>query len=465
MDRRLLPPLLTAFVLCAGCAAPPAPVDEAPAPPDLTPFAADLADDWGYRTLADLCTTVGHRLTASPGMARAVAWAGSTFADAGFDSVWTEPVTAPRWTRGREWARCTAPVPFDLTISGLGLSDGTGPEGVEADVVVVRDFDELEARAAEVAGRIVLLNAAWDGYGPTVQYRVHGASRAAALGAVAVLVRSVTPTSLATPHTGVLSYEDDAPRVPGCAVTIEDAERLQLLAVGGHRPRVRLHMEAANHPDTTCRNVLAEIRGATRPEEIVLPGAHLDSWDVGTGAHDDGAGCVMVMAAARRLIQDGHRPARTVRVVLYTSEEFGGHGGRSYLEDHRHELDRHVAALESDSGCFEPDGFSVRADSLVTAHVAQLAAPLAPLGAARVREGWAGVDIGPLVEEGVPGIGHRMQGDYFRYHHSPADTFDKIEPELMARNVAALTALVRALADEPVPLRDRAAPPAEEVAP
>jgi carboxypeptidase Q len=479
MIRRLAP-LLSACVLLAACSAPEAPADdpvvapgvareaspEVSAPvPDLAPFAADLADDWGHRTLADLCTTVGHRLTASPGMAQAVAWAGSTFIAAGFDTTWTEPVTAPRWTRGREWARCTAPVEFELTISGLGLSDGTGPDGIEADVIVVKDFNELDARAADVAGKIVLYNVAWNGYGRTVQYRSRGASRAAAHGAVAALVRSITPTSLATPHTGMMRYDEDAPRIPACAVTVENALRLQRLADAGHTPRVRLFMGAENHGDAVCHNVIGEIRGASRPEEIVLLGGHLDAWDVGDGAHDDGAGCVMTMAAARQLIQDGRRPARTVRVVLFTGEELGGHGGRAYLEAHRHELDRYVAALESDSGCFAPDGFSVRGDSLVVAHVAEMAALLAPLGAANVRPGWAGVDIGPVVEEGVPGIGHRVQGNYFDYHHSPADTFDKIEPELMARNIAAITHLVRALADEPVPLKDRADPNLSEEKP
>lgn len=460
MNPRLLLLALTLLTACSTAEPPaddPADLRYGPAP-DLSPFTADLVDDWGYEALGDLCTTVGHRLTASPGMERAVAWAESTFLDAGFDSTWAEPVTAPHWTRGREWARCTAPAEFDLTISGLGRSVGTGPEGLEAEVMVVRDFDELEARAAEVAGKVVLYNAAWNGYGRTVQYRTRGASRAAAHGAVAALVRSVAPSSLATPHTGVMSYDEQQPRIPTCAVTIEDAERLQWLADAGRKPRVHLYMEAENHPDTVCHNVVGEIRGRSRPEEIVLLGGHLDSWDAGTGAHDDGAGCVMVMAAARRLIQDGQRPERTVRVVLYTAEEFGGQGGHAYLEAHRHELGRYVAALESDSGCFTPNGFSVRGDSLIVAHVAELAAPLAPLGAAEVRPGWAGVDIGPLVEAGVPGIGHRVQGNYFDYHHSPADTFDKIDSELMARNIAAITHLVRALADETVPLRDHATP-------
>ncbi|MCP4571567.1 MAG: M20/M25/M40 family metallo-hydrolase [bacterium] len=455
--------LLLVVALLTACSAPEAPVDDpVPAPkttaaPDFAPFAADLADDWGYQTLGDLCTTVGHRLTASPGMARAVAWAESTFLATGFDSTWAEPVTAPRWTRGREWARCTAPVPFDLTISGLGLSDGTGPAGIEADVIVVRDFDELETRADEVPGKIVLYNVEWNGYGGTVHYRRDGASRAAAYGAVATLVRSIAPKSLATPHTGMMKYADDVPRIPACAVTVENARRLQRLSDTGHTPRVHLFMEAENHGDGVCHNVMGEIRGATRPREIILLGGHLDAWDVGDGAHDDGAGCVMAMAAARRLIRDGERPARTVRVVLFTGEELGGYGGRAYLEAHRGELDRYVAAMESDSGCFTPNGFSVRGDSLVVAHVASLAAPLAPLGAANVRPGWAGVDIGPMVEEGIPGIGHRVKGDYFHYHHSPADTFDKVDPELMARNIAALAHLLDALAHEPVPLRDRMA--------
>lgn len=460
MTRPPRQPLALALLfLCAATAA--APAAEAPpavSPPDTATFA--------WRALADLCDLVGARPAGSPQMARAVEWAVGTLRAAGFDSVWTEPVTVPVWERGREWARCTAPVAFDLRLLGLGLSDGTGPDGVEAEVLVVRSFEELERRGAEAAGRIVLFNMPWEGYGKTVQYRSRGAGAAARHGAVACLVRSVTPFSLATPHTGMMRYADDATRIPAAAVTVEDAARLQRLADRGLRPRVRLYMEARNLGDGPCANVVADIRGARWPEQIVLLAAHLDSWDVGTCAHDDAAGCAMVMAAARELITGGARPARTVRVVLYTAEEIGVYGGRAYRDAHAHELDRHVAALESDSGAFAPRGFSVAGDSLAVERVRALAAPLAALGADAVSAGGSGADIGPLVERGVPGIGHRVEGDtYFHYHHSPADDLDKVDPALVVRNTRAIAGLVRALADDPQPLPRRPSAPVAAAAP
>lgn len=426
----------------------------APAPQTaLPPTTAPAADDWAYETLGELCDTVGHRLAGSAGMERAVAWALGTMTAAGFDSVWTEPVSVPHWTRGREWARCTAPVPFDLTISGLGRSDGTGPDGIEAPLLVVKDFDELDARAAEVPGRIVVFTPEWRNYGANVQYRVHGASRAAAHGAVAALVRSAAPDGLNTPHTGVMSYADDQPRIPVAAITSEDAGRLQRLAAGGADLRVHLYMEAANHGETVCHNVLGQVHGTRRPEEIVLVAGHLDSWDVGTGAHDDGAGCVAALTAGRETLIGG-RTDRSVRVVLYTSEEYGGQGGTAYLDAHRHELARHEAAFESDSGGYAPAGFSVQADSAVVLRLAGLAAPLASLGADKVEPGWSGVDIRPLCDLGVPGVGHRTHSEpYFDVHHSPADTFDKVDREDFRNCCAALAALVRAVADNPESLR------------
>lgn len=459
---RLSGALVPVMLLAACAGSPPPPPSSTPTPPPEAVMsaanAADCADPWAYQTLAGLCDTVGPRLAGSPGMAKAVAWAERTMAEAGCDSVWTEPVSVPHWTRGNEWARCTAPVEFDLTMTGLGLSDGTPPGGIEAELLVVHDFDELEARAAEAEGRIVLFNMEWVSYGATVKYRTGAASRAARHGAVAVLIRSVTPHSLATPHTGMMRYEDDAPRIPAAAITVEDAGRLQRLADAGHKPRVRLMMEAGNHGLTTCHNVIGEIRGASRPDQIVLVAGHLDSWDIGTGAHDDGAGCVMALAAARRLLIDGGRPARTVRVVFYTAEEIGGYGGEAYRDAHQDELARHVAALESDSGAFAPDGFTVQGDSLVVAAVADHALGVAAVGAGKVSPGWSGVDIRPICDLGVPGIGHRVDGSlYFDYHHSPADTFDKIDPDDLARNVAAIAGLIRSISEDPVALRDRSA--------
>jgi len=373
--------------------------------------------------------------------------------EAGFDAVWTEPVLAPHWERGPEQAAITAPVRHQMKILGLGLSVATPPGGIEAEVLAVASYEELEARAAEAEGRIVVFNPKWEGYGSVSRYRTGGASAAARHGALAALVRSATGVSLGTPHTGVMLYAEDAPRIPSAALTVEDAALIARLSHRG-RVRVRLEMSPRDLGQVSQSTVIAELRGRERPEEIVLLGGHLDSWDVGTGAHDDGVGCAITLGAARLLKELGLRPRRTLRVVLFAAEEYGGHAGDAYLEAHRDELDRHVAALESDSGSFTPDGFSVKATPDVLERVARMARPLAVIGADNVREGWAGVDIGPVVEAGVPGIGHRVRGPYFDVHHSPADTFDKVDPTHFRTNVAAVAALVWSLAEDPVSLRD-----------
>ncbi len=411
-----------------------------------------LTDGYAYDMLGELCDTIGHRLIGSVGMKRAIAWAESSMREAGFDSVWTEPVTVPHWTRGVEWARCTGPVKFELDLIGMGQSDGTGPDGIEADILAVRNFEELETRAAEAQGKIVLFNMPWQGYGMTVQYRMKGASAAARHGAVAVLIRSVTDVSLGAPHTGMMRYDQDAPRIPIAALTVEDAGRLYRMCERGLKPRVHLYMEATNHGETTSYNIIGDIRGRELPEEFVLVSGHLDSWDVGTAAQDDGAGVVLAMAAARILLKQDLRPRRTVRVVHFTGEEMGGYGGEAYLESHRDELDRHVLAIESDSGAFAPRGFSVDADSVVVADLALVTAPLARVAPAEwnVSKGGSGVDIGPIVREGVPGVGHRVDTThYFDVHHSRADTFEKVDPDLMARNVAVIAGLIYAVAESP----------------
>ena len=459
----------------ASCGRAPVPADAPvsapraglmPADPDLAdPDLADpplaalvqaaLADDYAYDKLGELCDAVGSRLVGSPGMKRAIAWSQQSLRDAGCDSVWIEPVTVPHWTRGQEWARCVAPVAFDMDMVGMGLSEGTGGEVVEAEVMAVRDWDEFEARKGEASGKIVLFDMPWEGYGKTVQYRVKGASTVARHGAVACLIRSVTGVSLGAPHTGMMRYEDDAPRIPIAALTVEAAGRLRRMCDRGLKPRVQLSMEATNHDSTTSYNVIGEIRGRERPDQIVLVSGHLDSWDVGTGAHDDGAGVVLSMAAARLVLKQVGPPRRTVRVVHFTAEEIGVYGGKAYLAAHRHELDRHVLALESDSGAFEPRGFTVDADSTIVDELARRLAPLAALapGDWSVRKGGSGADVGSIVREGVTGVGHRVDTThYFDVHHSRADTFDKIDPDALARNVAAIAGLIHVVADNPADL-------------
>jgi carboxypeptidase Q len=459
---RILPLLLGSLTFLTSCAHSPAgnPVNSQ----TQTLIQAAQNDDYTYDKLGELCDTIGHRLTGSPGMKKAIEWSVRSMQEAGFDSVWTEPVTVPYWTRGQEWARCLSPVAFDLHLSGMGLSDGTGPDGIEAEILAVGNFEELEARAEEAAGKIVLFNQPWEGYGKTVQYRSKGASAAARHGAVAVLIRSVTDVSLGTPHTGMMHYADDAPRIPIAALTVEDAGRLYRLCKRGLKPVVKLYMEAANHDDTTSYNVIGDIRGRELPEQIVLVGGHLDSWDVGTGAQDDGAGVALSLGAAHMILKQGIRPRRTVRVVHFTCEEFGGHGGRAYLEAHRFELANHILALESDSGAYAPLGFTVDADSLVIEHIGKLAEPLAVVapGDWLVQKGGSGVDVGPIVRAGVPGVGHRVDSKhYFDVHHSLADTFEKIDPDLLARNVAAIAGLIFFVADDPISLRSLSPPPVD----
>ncbi len=447
--------LLTA---CASTTPVPPEIETAPESSEIHQLMhAALNSDYTYDKLGELCDTVGHRLSGSPGMKKAIEWSVQSMREAGFDSVWTEPVTVPYWTRGREWARCTAPVEFDLVMSGLGLSDGTGPESIEAEIMAVANFEELEERSAEAEGKIVLFNPPWEGYGRTVKYRVDAASIAARHGAVAALVRSMTGNSLGAPHTGMMSYAEDAPRIPVAALTVEDAGRLHRMCQRGLKPMVELYMEATNHGETTSYNVVGDIHGRELPEELVLLGGHLDSWDVGTCAQDDGAGVALSLGAAQLLLQQDLRPRRTVRVVHFTCEEMGGHGGRAYLEAHRHELDRHVMALESDAGSYPPLGFSVDADSLVIEHISRITAPLARVapGSWKVRQGGSGVDVGPIVREGVPGVGHWVDTThYFDVHHSLADTFEKIDPDILARNVAVMAGLIFAVAEEPVSLRE-----------
>lgn len=413
------------------------------------------ADDWAWDWLEGLCDGVGPRLAGSDALDAAAEYAVRTFTAAGFDRVWTEPVAVPHWVRGTESAELTAPVRQPLAIIGLGRSVATPAEGLEAAVMVVASFDELEARADQAAGKIVVFDYPWTGYGAGSRYRFGAATAAARHGAVAALVRSAASASLGAPHTGSMSYDEEVPKIPTAALTVEDAGRVRRLVEHGAAVRIRLVMTPRTLPDRVQHTVLAELRGAERPEEIVLLGAHLDSWDVGTGAHDDGAGCAMVAGAAHAMLAAGLRPRRTVRVVLYASEEYGGHAGDAYLEAHQAELGRHVAALESDSGCFPPDGFSVRTDDpTVLGRLALLAAPLSELGAGTVRPGWAGVDIGPIVEHGVPGLAYRTHNErYFDYHHSAADTLDKVDPADLRAGVAAIAGLAWAVADAPEPLR------------
>jgi carboxypeptidase Q len=413
-----------------------------------------LSNRFAWDRLALLGDTFGHRLSGSTALEDAIRWAADQMKKDGLENVRTEPIKVPHWVRGTESAEITSPRRHAMVMLGLGNSIGTPPGGVEAEVLVVRSFDELNQAASRVRGKIVLFNVPFTNYGETVQYRAAGPSRAAALGAVAVLVRSVGPAGLRTPHTGALRYSEDQPRIPAAAVTVEDAERLQRMQDRGRPARVRLQMEAHFLPDADSANVIGEIRGHERPDEVVVIGGHIDSWDVGTGSTDDGGGCVATWEALRLMRKLNLRPRRTVRVVLWTNEENGSRGAEAYLEKYRDQLSNHVLMMESDGGVFRPTGFGFTGSDEARARVREIATLLRGIQSDRIGASGDGADIGPSVQAGrIPAMSLEVDGDYFLIHHTPADTIDKIDPMDVARASAAIAVMTYVVADMPERLR------------
>ena len=332
LARRLVPPALVLLVSVGlgSWAAAQASLTELYREPAGRILGAALVDDEGWKKLEYLTTRIGNRLSGSTGLERAIEWAAGAMKAEGLEAR-TQAAMVPHWVRGRESLEVLQPVERTLGMLGLGMSVGTPEEGLTAPVAVVRDFEELEALGRKgVEGRIVVYAVEWKGYGRTVQYRANGASRAAALGALAVLVRSATGASLYTPHTGALVYAAEQPRIPAAAITPEDAAWFLRMRDAGEALTVRLRMEARLLPDAPSANVVAEIRGRERPDQIVVMGGHYDSWDVGQGAHDDGAACMAAWEALTLLHRLGLEPRRTLRVVLWTNEENGTAGGKAY---------------------------------------------------------------------------------------------------------------------------------------
>jgi hypothetical protein len=421
-----------------------------------------------------LCDRIGNRLSGSPSLDRAVAWAFEEMKRAGLENVRAQSVKVPHWVRGEESATALSPLERNLPMLGLGNSVGTPPQGITANVVVVSNFEELTALGADkVRGNIVLFDAPYQGYGRTVAFRVGGASRAAALGAVAVLVRSITPFSLRTPHTGTLIYQDDKPEIPAAAVTIEDAQWMHRLVLRGNTVSVRLKMSAHFETEATSANIIGEIPGSEKPEEIVAMGGHIDSWDVGQGAQDDGSGIMASLEAAALIKRLGLKPRRTIRVVFWVNEENGGAGGRAYRAMLGDDVKNHVAAIEMDGGAEKPLGFGYgegphsRMPGAAAPAVPELPASramlvlrdigamLTPIGANQIQPGGGGSDLEPLMQAGVPGIGQISSGaHYFDWHHTQADTFDKVNPQDFRECVASLAVMSYVLADMPERLSD-----------
>jgi len=434
---------------------------------------AALTGNDAYRKLEDLCIKIGHRLSGSPQLEKAIDWAIAEMKRDGHENVRREKVMVPHWVRGRESVTMLEPRQEQLVMLGLGGSIATPAEGITAPVVVVSGKEELEKIGEAAKGKIVLFNNVMppydaekgSGYGTAVQYRGRGATMASKQGAVACLIRSVTAKSLRSPHTGAMRYAEGDVKIPAAALSVEDADTIARLFAAGIPVVVNLKMEAKTLPDAESANVVGELRGSTKPDEVVVIGGHIDSWDVGHGAHDDGGGCVAAMEAISVLRKLNLIPRRTIRVVLWTNEENGLAGGKTYAKDHTDELPKHVAAMEADSGVFRPTGYSVECkdkdkEARAAKQLEEIVSLLTSIGPMKVRPGHSGADVGPMKEAGVLLMGHNVEGStYFDYHHTLADTIDKIDPQLLSQNVAAMATVAYILADMPERLGEAATNP------
>ena len=431
---------------------------------------AALSSDWAWQRLSDLTDKIGPRLSGSPGAEAAVVQVAAALQAAGL-TVTLQPAKVPHWVRGEEQAELVdypghpAGLTQHLHLTTLGGSVATPKKGLTAPVLVVHSFDDLKAHAAEARGRIVLFDNAFDqdladnghamsAYGQAVAYRVQGASAAARVGAVASLIRSVGGADFRLPHTGVMKYEDDAPKIPTAALTAEDAMWVARLAAQGP---VSLHLTLTPQtlPDADSHNVLADLPGSDKPDEVVVVSGHLDSWDLAQGAIDDGAGITAAMGAVQVLKALGLQAHRTIRVVAWMNEENGSGGSKAYFAAAKDKLAQQTAVIESDSGAGKPLGViaSVTLDSL--AKLSAVTKALQPIGATALerRDGEVGADISPLQDAGVPGFAPMVDTrEYFYYHHTAADTLDKIKPENLRRQVATMAVLAYYLAEMPEPL-------------
>jgi carboxypeptidase Q len=418
-----------------------------------------LEREGAYEILRDL-TSVGPRLTGSPGAAAGVEMARRIMEDLGFENVRLEPVTVERWVRGeKEEAgvadeRVAGRMP--LAITALGNSVATPPEGLVAPVVEVKSIKELAGLKNEIKGAVVFFDRPMDrrridafrAYGEAADQRVQGASEAAKFGAVAVLVRSLTFRKDEHPHTGLMIYGPSAPRIPAAAISTADADRLSLLLRDYPRLKVRLRMDCRDMGPVPSSNVLGEIRGSEIPAEIVLVGGHLDSWDLAVGAHDDGAGCAAAIEALRLIKEAGLRPKRTIRAVMFMDEEFGGTGGRAYAAAESRRSEIHVAALESDRGGFLPVGLAT--GSRKTSSVVAAWLPLFErLGIRWSEPGGGGVDVGPLAAGGTALLGMITDSQrYFDVHHSALDLLSQVHPRELEIGAVTLAAYAYLIAQE-----------------
>ncbi len=436
-----------------------------PLPPETRASVAALAAKGAGPTRATewvrrLTDEVGPRLAGSPGDRAAVAWGQALFRELGFANVRAEEVPVTAWERGVETAEILSPFPQKLVATALGGSVGTPAEGIAAPVVEMKTLEALEeaikADPRAVRGKIVFFSRrtmkgeTGPGYGANVPMRSSGAAKAGPHGALAVLVRSIGTSTSRFAHTGSTNYADEGPRIPAAAISNADADLLERLLARGP-VKVRLVLGCRPLPPATSANVIAEVTGREKPDEVVVVSGHLDSWDLGKGAIDDGAGCAIAIEAARLIAESPRRPRRTIRVVLYANEESGLAGGKGYASRHAAELSKHAGAFEADSGTGAPLGFSWNAADALEPALVAVAKLLEPLGAGTLRKGGhGGADISPMAAAGVPLFALSQEtGRYFDFHHTADDTFDKIDASSLDKAAASFAAMAFAVADLP----------------
>jgi carboxypeptidase Q len=464
-------PVLLMSAAAAGAATAPAPETVAAQLRDAAMAGHDVAYSW----VSELTTRFGPRPAGSANEQQAAQWAAARLKALGFENVRIESFPITAWVRGTESAQIVAPLAQPLVVAALGESPPTPARGLEGDVVIFPTLTDLnKGGSGALAGKIAMVAQRMvrtqdgAGYEAAVPARTDGAQAAAQRGAIAFLVRSVGTDSHRIAHTGTARYVDGRVPVPAFALSAPDADQIERLAALGQTVRVRLFSSASYAPGARSQNVIAEVRGGERPEEVVLLGAHLDSWDQGTGAIDDGTGTAIITAAAKLIRDLPHRPRRTIRVVLFGSEEpaqptppGGAFGGHAYAANHRAELANHVLAGESDLGTDRVYELALPHGMVHTEFAEVAMRVLTPIGvlASEHPPQDVGTDVSPSVEAGVPGF--QLSQDamhYFDIHHTPDDTLDKVDREQLNQNVAAWAALVWLAADSNVDFRHPPAP-------
>lgn len=421
-----------------------------------TIFDESLENGQSYSMLGELCLTIGHRLSGSPQAEKAVEWSKQRMLEYGFDTVFLQPVMVPHWVRGeKEVGRMIISKSTDIEVNSIiaiGNSVGTGSKGVQGIVIEVNGLDELENLGKdEIKGKIIFYNRPFNqkhirtfaGYSGAVDQRVLGASKAAEYGAIGVVIRSVASNIDNVPHTGTLVYNEDFPKIPAVAISTSSADVLSKYISSEKKVEFYFETHCEMLPDVLSHNVIGQITGAEKPNEFIVVGGHLDSWDVGHGAHDDGAGCVQSIEALRIFKKLDIQPKHSIRAVMFMNEENGMRGGNKYAELAKLNNEKHIAAIESDAGGFSPKGFTYSGTDIQRNKIESLKSYFEPYYMYHFASPGGGADIGPLKEQGCAVIGLSPDSQrYFDLHHTASDTFDKVNKRELELGAAAMTSLI-----------------------